>query len=410
MAEQKTFFKREICLFCDSPLDDSQKYFEKDLEIPIAVYCVDKSKWDRVGEGDREMGDREKGEWIPYNISICNTCSTPQTLYLGDLNEVYKINHADSTGSIMKNMHYEFMEMIKNYKGEITNFLEIGSSKGELADLILSSNEFNNKDYYIIEPNFFGVPDGKKILLGFYEDIDDKVIPANTLIISHVFEHFYRPMEILNKIANNHNIEHIFLAFPDLQYYVHNNVLHVLNTEHTYYVENSFLVDLFASKGFVLKDPLKFYKGHTVFMHFSYSKESKESKGCLLLGDTVKHRNRDNVINSIDKYFSDIKSSVNLFNKFLDKSDSKYNYIFPCSIHSIFLLTFGLDLKKLSGMLDNSPNKIGKTVYGTDLLCHSFKKIVENVQDDVSIILNGGVFNAEVMESIKKNPRIKVFF
>ena len=35
--------------------------------------------------------------------------------------------------------------------------------------------------------------------------VDDENIDANTLIISHVFEHFYNPIEILKKI---HKLKH----------------------------------------------------------------------------------------------------------------------------------------------------------------------------------------------------------
>lgn len=379
------FTVRENCLFCDYQLDN--KYFEKDLSIPVSVYNVDP---------ETPLSEMSV---IPYNVSICGRCGTGQTIYLGDLAEIYKVNHADSTGTTMKNMHLEFKKLIAKYSNDITEILEIGSSKGELADLIINDPTFfisETLKYHIIEPSFFGDRKRKHIIPDFYENVDDSLIPANTMIISHVYEHFYNPYEILDKISKNLNIKHFFLCFPDLEYYVQNDILHVLNTEHTYYADNNFIIELCGLKGFCIKEQ-EFYRGHSVFMHFIRSEGSKESKE-FPTNTTPKLR--------LDNYFSRIYSSVKLYNDFLSKSESKYKYIFPCSIHSIFLLTFGLDASNLDGMLDNSPNKINKKIYGTNLLCRSFKEILES-NDTVSIVLNGGVFNREIIPLLVDKPNIK---
>ena len=81
------FSIREKCIFCSNILNKT--YFEKDYEIPISCYSKDNLSDDI---------------FIPYNIFKCDKCYTSQTKYLGDLNEIYKINHADSTGKIMQNL------------------------------------------------------------------------------------------------------------------------------------------------------------------------------------------------------------------------------------------------------------------------------------------------------------------
>ena len=73
------------------------------------------------------------------------------------------------------------------------------------------------------------------IINDFFENVDyKKYNDSNTIIISHVFEHFYNPIEILGKLQNNLNIENILLVWPDLEYYKDNNTRHILNTEHTF--------------------------------------------------------------------------------------------------------------------------------------------------------------------------------
>ena len=55
-------------------------------------------------------------------------------------------------------------------------------------------------------------------------------------------------------------------------------------------------------------------------------------------------------------------------------------------------------------MVDNSPNKIGKKMYGLDCEIFSFKEIVENDTNSVFLI-NGGTFNSEILDDIIKNKR-----
>ena len=163
---------------------------------------------------------------------------------------MYKMNHADNIGSIMKNLHITVINLIKKYSETIKNIVEVGSSKGTLSDLVLDEKIVDK--YYIIEPTYFGTKRENKIIINdYFENINfNKYKDTNTLIISHVFEHFYKPNEILKVIHNNNNIENFFLVWPDLEYYKDNNNYHVLNTEHTFYVDNNFIVDLLNNYNF----------------------------------------------------------------------------------------------------------------------------------------------------------------
>ena len=130
-------FERKACLFCKK--NDFITYFNKDYENYIAHYAVDRS-------------------------------DETEIKYLGDLNIIYKYNHADSTGNVMQNLHQEILNLIKKYIFSINNFVEIGSSYGVLSDKIL--NEFSNQKYYIIEPSYKGTYNDNKII---YNDIFIKI-------------------------------------------------------------------------------------------------------------------------------------------------------------------------------------------------------------------------------------------
>lgn len=362
---------RKNCVFCGDILNNN--LFKEDLTCHLGHYQV-------------ENLDNNFKE-IPYNICLCNNCNTSQIKYLGDLSEVYRINHADNTGKIMSELHELNSNLILKYKNDIGNIIEIGSSVGTLSDKILKKLNVN---YYIIEPSYLGNKENKIIISDYYENVKDSEIDADTLIISHVFEHFYEPKKILEKITSNLKIKNFFLVFPDLEHYVNNDILHVLNTEHTYYVDNDFLIKMLSLYGFEVVEQQKF-EGHSILFYFKRTKLITNFENLKI---NFKNKNYN-----IVKFFENIKLKIERYNEIIDKNDNVY--LWPASVHSIYLCIFGLNYKKLKGLLDNSTLKIGKKMYGINLPILSFDKISEN--DENKILINGGVFNKEVLKKLNKN-------
>lgn len=365
-----SYKERKNCIFCN--FSKFKLFFKKD-------------SWTFAAHFPQE--NKEKNFILPFNVLICKKCFTPQNKYLASIEEVYKKNHADSTGLIMENLHNKVFKIIKTNKSSIKNIIEIGSAKGVLADLVLK--EYKLK-YFIIEPNFIGNPTNKIIINNFYENVKDEELEADTIIMSHVFEHFYEPMEIVNKISKNKKIENIILVFPDLEYYSKNNIAHVLNSEHTFYASNKFITQVFKSKGFKLKQKEK-YLNHSVIFYFQRSKEN------------IKKTKLKNSAVNLNKYFKNIKNTVFKFNQVIKRNKNKNIFLFPASVHSSYLFQFNLNHRELAGLLDNSSNKIGKELYGTNLKIFSFKETISKDNNNLLILMNGGLFNKEVTKSLKNN-------
>lgn len=362
---------RERCIFCNEQLKTT--YFSKDYETFSGHYMVPLDY------------DPKSMHQIPYNIYICDTCKTVQTKYLGDLNEIYKFNHNDSTGKIYTQLHILVSEMISKYKENIHNIIEIGGSCGVLADYII---EKINTDYYIIEPSYWGGQHNKKhIIPDFYENVDDSKIDANTIIISHVFEHFYEPMTILEKICKNTNIKYFFLILPDLEYAINNQVLNVLNTEHTYYVDNTFLINVFDLYGFHLVEKHN-HENHSILFYF-------EKRYPTRINTSITFFNHNY---SLENYFNPVLHKIKYIQEIVNKSEYSNVYIWPASVHTILLFSLGLDTSIITGLLDNSKIKIGSKQYGTNLPIYS---MTEKMDENCLIFLNGGVFNSEINTSCK---------
>jgi len=368
-----TFNIRTNCIICNNVLNDT--FFTKDLSIPISCYCNESKDSDNI--------------FIPYNVLTCSNCKTTQTKYLGNLDIIYKFNHADSTGSIMKNLHKYACNILGKYIDNITNITEIGSAKGILSSLVLQEYKKISK-YYIIEPQFIGDIIEKQIIINnFFENVNlEEYSDSNTIIISHVMEHFYNPIDILKKIKENTNIEYFLLIWPDLEHYKDNNIYHVLNTEHTFYIDNNFIKLLFNNFSFEMLEQIK-YENHSVIYLFKRNNNLKYQK---LINENY----------SINSYFNNLlsrKQDIIDFIKY-NKKNNKQICIWPASVHTQFLLMI-TEIKDIEFVLDNSPNKIGKYLYGYNLECKSFENNYNNMMN--AIILNGGCFNKEVIDKINLN-------
>lgn len=389
------YTERTHCIFCESEL--TKTYFENDYTCPVAHYSVPLNE--------------EGTEIIPFNVSKCSQCFTLQNKYLGEAKEIYRINHADSTGTTMMGLHQTTRSILLKYKDDIkTGIVEIGSSLGVLADLIIE--ELPEIQYTIVEPCFYGNRENKRVFDDFFENIDSGEIRENVLIISHVFEHFYHPVNILNKIRDCSTIDSFLLVFPDLEYYMQNNVYHVLNTEHTYYVDNDFLVkQIERTLGFELVEMSK-YKNHSVIFYFrrkiQFANVVREvidetlPKVVLSPLQNIHHMN-------VEPYFSDIFKKVGRMNEIIEKHKETHSiYLFPASIHSLYLTTFGLS-NDFTGYLDNSKNKIGEKMYGTGKPIFNFAEIVAMNPPNTIVFLNGGIFNDEVLHKIREADNISIY-
>ena len=364
------FSIRTKCIICDHHLDDS--FLPKDLSIPISCSC--------------KTSKDETDIFIPYNILTCSECKTSQTKYIGDLNLIYASNHADSTGSIWKNLHIKVCDIMRKYISTITNVTEIGAAKGILSSLILQEYPCINK-YYIIEPSFIGTKLEKQFIINdYFENANEESYKdSNTIIISHVFEHFYNPVDILKKIAKNSNIKNVVLVWPDLEYAKDNHIYNVLSVEHTFYVDNNFIKILFNNHSFKLLEQVK-YENHSVIYFFERHNLAP-----------LKLVNENYSINSYYNQLLDKKDEILTFIK-KNKEINKKICIFPASAHTQFLLML-LEITSFNYVLDNSPAKIGKFLYGSNLECKSFKEFCSG--KDIAIVLNGGCFNKEVINHVR---------
>ena len=52
--------------------------------------------------------------------------------------------------------------------------------------------------------------------------------------MSHVFEHLYDPMGLIQKISSLSGVNHIYINHPNLESFIKDGTYHVLNPEHIF--------------------------------------------------------------------------------------------------------------------------------------------------------------------------------
>jgi hypothetical protein len=349
------YYERKECIICRK--NEFETFFEKNYSASLSFALF-------------EM--RQPSYFMPFNVIICNECKTVQTKYLGNPSIIYSTNHIDAFGTTKKTMHNLFAKFISD-NNNITGIIEVGACTDTLARSI---NEIKKIPYTIIDPDFKGDPTNITVISNLIENTELTNLNANTIIMSNLFEHLYDPTSILEKCYKD-NIKYIYINDPNFENGCKSNKYIILNIEHIYYYENEFLNNLFHKYGysFIKKDT---YDDHSLFLMFERQPTmNKELKITNI-----------NSYNDVKLFYSVMSRRIDKLNKLFENKERKY-YMWPAASFIISLFVYGLQYERIAGILDNSPNKIGKILYGYNIHCFDFNKIINSPDDSITIILGG---------------------
>jgi hypothetical protein len=328
--------------------------------------------------------------FMPFNVLLCNKCYAAQTKYLGNLSIIYSKNHADNCGSLKVEMQDLFAEFVGKNK-QIQGIVEFGACNNFLSSRVLAKN---STEYYIVEPDYTGDPTGLHIIKDYAENVDIQKLPVNTIVMSHLFEHLYEPMKVLETFSKCSNIEYIYLNHPDFEHNVRNDTYVVLNSEHTFYIEHSVMFAYFAKFGFKLQERTD-YNNHSLFLCFRREPQAIQDESCFV---------NKQVPNDMKIFFGNMKKIVNSLHKTIEENPTKKYYMWPASAHSISLFACGFNTNLLTAMLDNSPNKIGKYLHSYNLYCESFQDVLQRADPNTCIIIGGA--GQYIMDIMTTNSQI----
>ena len=313
------------------------------------------------------------------------------------LDILYMDQHMDATGKTWNDYNLALAKFI--IENKVQNILEIGGGSGKLAKIILDLD--NKLEYTIVEPNpTFEESKRLKLTKTFFNKTLNFSPDIKTIVLSQVFEHVYDPEKFLEEIYSVLPIGGKFIfGYPNLEFLFQNKFTNAINFEHTMLMTDYF-VDYFLKKcGFEIELKIN-YQNHS---HF-YCVSKKE----YLIEDYVqlksKYEHYKNMFNSFIKYHEKLVIELN---QEIKNKQSKI-FLFGAHIFSQYLFSFGLDPNSIECILDNSPLKQGKRLYGTDLKVFS-PQILKDEHAPI-VILKAGLYNDEIKQDILNNINSKTIF
>lgn len=350
--------------------------------FPVFFGCTNKSIdedlfADMIWDIDTETGIIQLSSLIPLDL-------------------LYMEQHVDATGPTWSRYNNDFSEYV--LKNKIGDILEIGGGSGKIANIIL--NKDSNVNFTAVEPNpLFKEKSNLKIIKAFFsKDLSDLIGSNHTVIFSQVFEHVYDPEKFLIEINGFLPIGgKLIFAYPNLEHWFKNKFTNAINFEHTILMTDYYVDYFLAKTGFKIIEKIN-YEKHSHF--YTVEKSNKVTEF--------------NLENRYDHYYSMFMDYIEFHKKLVLEINEKIKnienpiFLFGAHIFSQYLLSFGLKKEKIINILDNSPIKTGKRLYGTELYVQS-PTILSSYENPV-VILKAGLYNEEIKEDILKNINSKTIF
>ena len=324
---------------------------------------------------------------LPFNddkyqdlvFNTCNKCGCVQLKHLIDIKILYQINHNNTYDTpTWKKHHQDFSTFVLD---SITGnkIVEVGGSSGTLAKKIIESKP--DIAYTLIDLCDLVIDiSGITFVQANCEDYIYK--SDSTVVMSHIFEHLYKPYDFVKRLKNN-NVSSVIISVPDMNTWLNNKYLSFLHVEHTYYCDKETILHIFSRCGYVCKE-IKYFHKHSIFMRFILSDNDSESE----LVDTIIDSSK------IKKYF-DIRESV-LKNIVL----TQMTFIVPAGHFGQLIYYFLKDKEKIIGFLDNDTTKCGKRVYGTTHITYPMADIIKYVDTRVDILIHAGPYTDEIKKQL----------
>ena len=350
------------------------------FKIPYFIGCND--DWDSYLSNYRDVEIKE------VNFDICKDTGFIQLRELMDPNLVYSKYHSEAVGEVWRKHHKKFSEFVLRRMRYGDRVLEIGGSNGNLANLIYNESECS---YTIVDPNpnIETISENIRVEKSFFPNISNHAQGSNVIIHSHILEHFYKPIEMLDniyKLCYPHN-EHIF-SVPNMWSGLKNKNVNTVNFEHTFFLPEYQLDEMLSKCGFKIIEK-EYFGTHSIFYH-----TRRKDKTEKLEYSNFYERNK--------KLFNDFVYDNLEFVKYINSQLKHYNqtYIFGAHIFSQFMFSNGLNQNFVDGIIDNSINKHGKRLFGTDMKVYS-PDILKGKDDTTLVVVKMGEYTNEVADQIR---------
>lgn len=312
----------------------------------------------------------------------CNRCGSVQLMNLIDPLILYERPHSDSSQSALWRRHHSlFSEFISTSLTGKENIIEIGGSSGNLATLL----QTKVTSYSIMDISKYEISASLKI--NYIQANCETCVfkPDDTLILSHVFEHLYRPFEFI-KNCSQQKVRDIYISNPVMKT---NGDFIPIDIEHTYFSDDIDVQNMFERGHYTLVSKF-FFENHSYFFHFRYDPAAQPT-------EILRPERTDDII----KLFE-------MRQKMIEKLTLEGEVFIAPSGQFGQLFYYYTKYDKIICFLDNDKDKQGYRVYGTPHMTHPFEKL-RNLESPRVIVFTRH-YSDEIISQINDiNPTSKVF-
>lgn len=343
--------------------------------IPTFMGCVDNIDYENDLFADLEFG-------------ICPATNTIQSLNRLPYEHVYIEPHNFCIGKTWNDHHEALSQYIIENVNRNSIIWEIGGGDGNIARRCID----HVKEWNIIEPN---KPDNyfkhDKLIYheGYYPDVQIK--NADLIIHSHLFEHLRDPIDFLINMPCDNQI----FSLPDFDYGLKAGYPSMINFEHEQALTHEAMNNLLDACGYIYER-----SNFNNFAVFYKIKKNHKVKDFVPL-------NLDASKKLLDSWYHSLKYQALGLQKILNDKE-KCDNVFFFSAHIFYLMLRSMGLTyNFTGLIDNSPLKIGKRLYGTELKVFS-PEILKDLESGI-VVIPKVVYYAEMHKQIMSiNPKINV--
>lgn len=363
--------RRTHCPLCMEPALGEPIAPHANLSFPLLPVCVDTP--------------REDDLFAPFTICMCGNCGLITLLDVVDPAVLYEIFHSDGVGGVWEAHYDRFAALIqKHHSGG--RVVEMGAGQGKLIGKLLPHY---TSGVEVIDPQYEGPRDGIVV----HAALANRALASelsgqfDSVVSSHTLEHFIEFDEYFNvawTCLRDGGL--LFTSVPNQESGFAAGYGNMLNFEHPSVCMNLHWIYLHYKNGFVIRD-ISFFRGHSVMI--------VAQKVGVPVPFTLDARGLSS--QALKEYAANVEDRIRTVR--VVAQPDRENWLFGASNFSQPLFVYGLEESYFAGVLDNSPLKHGKRLYGTSLMCRAPAEVVGKGQN-VRVFLNLGGYNEEVREQL----------
>lgn len=317
-------------------------------------------------------------------FGVCPYTGTIQSLNRLPLDKVYINPHNTCVGKVWESHNAAFAEFIMRQIRKDLVVCEIGGGDGNIASRCVEYV----KEWHCIDPN---VPENHFVhpKLVYHNEWYQPRIPiihrADVVVHSNFLEHVRFPIEFFNNMYAPLQL----FSVPNFRQGMLVGNPSMLNFEHEQTLTENVLDELLDSSGYL--SSFVYYNDFTLFYRAQRVGSSREMASF----------NYNDSLDLLLRYEFGLRNqAVTLENKARDilRTDNFLVFFFGAHIFYTILRSCGLTTE-FTGIIDNSPIKIGKRLYGTNYIVEH-PNIIKNVINPV-VVVPRTPYQFEMIEQVK---------